>query len=203
MKTVNIYLSGVGGQGIGLLSEVMLRAADNAGRNALGVDTHGLAQRGGIVASHLRIGDNIYSPLVGAHKADLVVALERHEAVRAATGFLKPGGTLVYYNTSWQPLPVRLKAAAEVSTAQVHEFCQKNSITLIEVRRDDLPDPRMQNMALLAAISSNELVEGLMQKNYEAAMHDLIKGKMLEENLQLFRRLCADNTIRIQRKENL
>ena len=60
MKAFNIYLIGVGGQGIGLLSEILLRAADHAGYEVKGVDTHGLAQRGGIVVSHLKFGEKVY-----------------------------------------------------------------------------------------------------------------------------------------------
>lgn len=55
MKSYNVYMSGVGGQGIGLLSEVLLRAADYAGYRVKAVDTHGLAQRGGIVVSQVRM----------------------------------------------------------------------------------------------------------------------------------------------------
>ncbi|MBW2538534.1 MAG: 2-oxoacid:acceptor oxidoreductase family protein, partial [Deltaproteobacteria bacterium] len=54
MNSFNVYMTGVGGQGIGLLSEILLRAADHAGHTVKGVDTHGLAQRGGIVVSSLR-----------------------------------------------------------------------------------------------------------------------------------------------------
>ncbi len=192
MKPFNVYLSGVGGQGIGLISEIMLRSVDHAGKKALGVDTHGLAQRGGIVASQLRIGDNIHSPMVSRGKADLVVALERHEAVRAGGEYLKPQGTLVYYNTSWQPLPVRMKKAEEIKTAQVAEFCSKNAFRLIEVFHADLPDPRMQNMALLAAICRHGLLEGITCEHYEAAMRDLMSGGMLESNLKLFSRLLKN-----------
>lgn len=189
MKPFNVYISGVGGQGIGLISEIMLRSVDHAGKKAVGVDTHGLAQRGGIVASQLRIGDNVHSPLVSRQKADVVVALERHEAVRAAGEYLKPQGTLVYYNTSWQPLMVRMKAAAEISEAQVIEFCRLNSFKLIEVFQKDMPDPRMQNIALLAAICQARLLEGVSREHFEMAMRDLMSGKMLEANLTLFNRL--------------
>lgn len=189
MKPFNIYLSGVGGQGIGLISEIMLRSVDHAGQNALGVDTHGLAQRGGIVASQLRIGENIHSPLVSRQKADIVVALERHEAVRAAAEYLRPQGTLVYYNTSWQPLSVRMKKAEEISPDQITEFCRQNSFRLIEVWQKDLPDPRMQNIALLAAICKSQLLKGVNRDHYELAMRDLLAGSMLEANLNLFNRL--------------
>ncbi|MBU1107882.1 MAG: 2-oxoacid:acceptor oxidoreductase family protein [Candidatus Riflebacteria bacterium] len=189
MKIFNIYLSGVGGQGIGLISEIILRAADHAGLNALGVDTHGLAQRGGMVSSHIRIGENIHSPLVSKHKAELVISLERHEAVRAAADYLAENGTLVYYNTSWQPLPVRLKKAQGISEQQVEDFCQKGAFRLFKVYQNDLPDPRMQNIALLAAICKNKLVAGLAVEHYQKAMNDLMAGRMLETNLGMFKSL--------------
>ena len=119
MKTFNVYLTGVGGQGIGLISEIILRAADLAGRSVKSVDTHGLAQRGGIVVSQIRMGDTVYSPLIPAGKADLVISLERHEALRAASKMLKTKGCLIYYNTVWQPLSVRLNTAPEVAESDL------------------------------------------------------------------------------------
>lgn len=193
MKNFNIYISGVGGQGIGLISEIMLRAADHAGKKALGVDTHGLAQRGGVVASQIRIGENIYSPVVAKRSADLLVALERHEAIRAAGEYLKPAGTVIFYNTSWQPLPVRLNKCEEIKIEDVREFCQKNSLKLIEVFHKDLPDPRMQNISLLAAICKNSLIDGVERSHYELAMKDLMKGRMLDSNLELFARLLNNS----------
>lgn len=100
---LNIYMIGVGGQGIGLLSETLIRAADYAGLKVRGVDTHGLAQRGGTVQSHLRIGEGIYSSLIQKGRADIVIGLERNEALRGMETYLKEGGTLIYYDTSWQP----------------------------------------------------------------------------------------------------
>ncbi len=59
---MNIYMAGVGGQGIGLLSEVLLRGLDKTGVTVRGVDTHGLAQRGGVVVSQIRTGEGQFSP---------------------------------------------------------------------------------------------------------------------------------------------
>ena len=191
MKNFNIYLCGVGGQGIGLISEVILRAADHAGLQAIGVDTHGLAQRGGIVASQIRIGREVYSPLVSPSTADMVISLERTEALRGAAEYLKPNGTLVYFDARWQPLPVRLGAVKEIVAEDVENFCQQNSFRLICVKENDLPDPRMQNMALLAQICRENLVAGVEAKHYQMAMNDLMDGSMLEKNLALFNRLSA------------
>ncbi len=186
MKKFDIYLSGVGGQGIGLISEILLRAVDHAGLNSCGVDTHGLAQRGGVVASQLRIGENIFSPVVRKGRVDLVIALERHEALRAAAPYLKKGGILVYYNAVWQPLSVRLGSSEETSEEAVEEFCKKNDIKVFNVHIPNLEDARMQNIALLSCIEKHQLIPGVKKEHYLAAMNDLMTGNMLSKNLELF-----------------
>lgn len=182
MKTFNIYLTGVGGQGIGLISETILRAADHGGHRVKSVDTHGLAQRGGIVVSQIRIGENAHSPLIPAGQADLVIALERHEALRATATALKDNGFLIYYNTVWQPLSVRRNQAVEVTTDDIQVACRKRGITVQAVFRSDLPDIRMQNMVVLAAIRRQGLVPGIHPMHYDRAMQDIMVGAMLARN---------------------
>ncbi len=186
MKPFNIFMIGVGGQGIGLLSEVLLRAADDAGLRVKAVDTHGLAQRGGVVISNLRIGENSFSPLIASNKADLVVALERHEALRGLKLAAKDGSSLVYYNTVWQPLDVRLNLAEAVTEADINRVCGAREINAYLVFEPDLEDIRMQNVAVLATIHAKRLIPGLKEENYRQALDDLLQGKVLEQNLKLF-----------------
>ncbi len=186
---LDIYLIGVGGQGIGLLSETLVRAADRAGLAVKGVDTHGLAQRGGMVASHVRIGAGAHSPLVMAGQADMVVALERHEALRGVNLYLRDGGTLVYYDSVWQPLNVRLKKDKALEVAVITGECRARGIREIRVFQDDLEDPRMQNVAVLAEICRQKLVAGVDGGHVEAALNDLLAGALLEKNLALFRKI--------------
>jgi len=191
MPVFNIYLIGVGGQGIGLLSEIILRAADHAGREVRAVDTHGLAQRGGSVVSQIRLGAAAHSPLIRSGAADLIIALERHEALRAVGRMARTGGTLVYYDTAWQPLPVRLGHDEEVSAAAIEAACRQRRVSPLRVRVDDLPDARMQNMALLAWVHRRALIPGLSETHYLAAMADLMAGGMLMENRRIFRTATA------------
>lgn len=190
MKKLDIYITGVGGQGIGMLSEVLIRAVDHAGLVTKGVDTHGLAQRGGVVVSYLRIGDHAHSPLIEPGKADLVVALERHEALRGMQAMLKDTGALIYYNTVWQPLGVRLQEDVEVSSDDIRQKAEDRKITVYEVSCVTLPDERMQNMALLGGIAQQELIEGVTDDHYIAAMEDLMRGGMLAANLDVFQSGC-------------
>jgi len=186
MKSFSIYLCGVGGQGIGLLTEVLLRGGDHAGLPAKAVDTHGLAQRGGIVVSHLRFGDNIHSPLIPARKADLVVALERHEALRGADLALKDGGAMIYVNSVLQPLGVRLGTENEVSMEQIEDYCHARGISCYTVECNSLDDARMQNVALLAHIVKFRLVPEIKKEHFVQALEDLLGGENLQRNLDLF-----------------
>ncbi len=79
---LNIYLTGVGGQGLVTFARVLGDAAIRAGYKALVAETHGLSQRGGSVDVHVRIGD-VDAPLIPRGGADVVVAFEILEAFRA------------------------------------------------------------------------------------------------------------------------
>ena len=79
---LNIYLVGVGGQGLVTFATVLGDAAIRAGYKALIAETHGLSQRGGSVDVHVRIGD-VDAPLIPRGGADVVVAFEILEAFRA------------------------------------------------------------------------------------------------------------------------
>lgn len=186
---LDIYVIGVGGQGVGLLSETLIRAADYAGKPVKGVDTHGLAQRGGMVVSHVRIGAGAQSPLIMAGQAEMVVALERHEAWRGLNLYLKDGGTMVYYDTAWQPLQVRLRKEKSATAEVIATECRARGIREIRVFQSGLEDPRMQNVAVLAEICRQALVPGLDASHVEAALNDLLSGPVLGKNLALFRKI--------------
>lgn len=190
MKSFSIFMIGVGGQGIGTMSEILIRAVDYSGQKCIGVDTHGLAQRGGVVSSHLKIGD-VNSPLVTQGDVDLVLALERHEALRGMN-YLKSGGTLVYYDTSWQPLPVRLGKESEITPEEIENFAQQNQIKLYKVRYD-LPDVRMQNIAVLATVAKYKLIPSVEIEDYLKAMEDLMNEKVFKSNSELFLRIVNSN----------
>ena len=194
MKAFNIYLTGVGGQGIGMISEIILRAADYAGHRVKSVDTHGLAQRGGIVVSRIRIGDHVFSPLIPGGQADLVISLERHEALRAAGTVLRDGGRLIYYNTVWQPLSVRMNEAVEISEDDILIYCRKRGIKIVSVFQAHLADIRMQNIVVLAEIHRHRLIPNVNLHHYQEAMQDLMFGTMLEDNQNLLDKRLVSTT---------
>ncbi|MDO8435920.1 MAG: 2-oxoacid:acceptor oxidoreductase family protein, partial [bacterium] len=78
----NIVIVGVGGQGLLTILQIIAEAALLEGYKVRTSELHGLAQRGGSVEVHIRFGKQIFSPLVPAQKADLIMALEMQEALR-------------------------------------------------------------------------------------------------------------------------
>ena len=184
-NSFNIHMTGVGGQGIGLLSQTLLRAIDCAGIHAIAVDTHGLAQRGGMVVSRIRMGERVFSPLIMAHCADLVLGLEIHEALRGAHTALKKNGTLCYLDVSWQPLAVRLGQADPVTEKEIKTLCDHMDVKRVRVDSSAIEDPRMQNMALIGTIAANGLIPGVEMHHYRQALETLLAGTVLEKNMAL------------------
>ncbi|PCN49845.1 indolepyruvate ferredoxin oxidoreductase subunit beta [Candidatus Geothermarchaeota archaeon ex4572_27] len=82
VKEFNVVLTGVGGQGTIAMSEVLGMAAVLEGHRVRGSEVLGMAQRGGAVVTHLRLGRDVYGPTVPEGKADVMVALEPSEALR-------------------------------------------------------------------------------------------------------------------------
>lgn len=187
MKTMNIYLCGVGGQGIGMLSDVLALACRQAGYQIKGCDTHGLAQRHGTVVSHLRVGDRLHVPRVPAGEADVVVGLERLEALRAASSMLKESGTLVYYDSVYQPIHVRMGVEKYPPAEELEAVAREKKVELHRVYLESLTDPRMQNVALLGRLASLEVIPKVGVDVVENALKQKLPEKIMEMNLAVYR----------------
>lgn len=79
---LNIIVTGVGGQGILSLAQLIGRTAISSGINVLIAETHGMSQRGGSVIVHVRIGNDIAAPLIPEGEGHILLSLELIEAVR-------------------------------------------------------------------------------------------------------------------------
>ena len=90
-RTTGVLLVGVGGQGIILASDVLAQVAMEAGLDAKKSEVHGMSQRGGTVSSHVRFGEKVWSPMIPEGGADLLMAFELAEGLRAVHD-LTPGG---------------------------------------------------------------------------------------------------------------
>ena len=106
----NVLLTGVGGQGTVLAAKVLAQAAQDKGWNVRTAETIGMAQRGGNVVSHVRMGDageDVFAPLLAHATADLIIAFEPAEGARVLP-FLASDGILVSAQTPIQPVSAAL-----------------------------------------------------------------------------------------------
>ena len=108
---MNIIIAGVGGQGILLASRVLGCLAMAEGNDVKVSEVHGMSQRGGDVITHVRIGEEVYSPLIEEGTADVVIAFEQLEALRALP-LLKRGGRIIVNTQKMMPMPVLTGAAS-------------------------------------------------------------------------------------------
>ena len=110
MMTNNIMIVGVGGQGSLLASKLMGRLLIDEGYDVKVSEVHGMSQRGGSVVTYVRFGEKVYSPIITAGEADLIISFEKLEAARYAP-FLKKGGRIVVNTQQIDPMPVIIGAA--------------------------------------------------------------------------------------------
>jgi len=139
-----------------------------------------------MVVSNLRLGDSAASPLIREAKADIVLGMERNEALRGMVSHLKIGGELIYYDTSWQTLSTRLGKEPDTSAEDIADAAAEYDAEVTRVYLEDLEDARMQNTVLLARMAKDEKIPGVKVEHYKDAMKDLMKGSMLETNMELF-----------------
>ncbi|MBR7081956.1 MAG: indolepyruvate oxidoreductase subunit beta [Oscillospiraceae bacterium] len=110
MKTQNIMIVGVGGQGSLLASKLLGHLLMTAGYDVKVSEVHGMSQRGGSVVTYVRYGDEVCSPVVDKGEADFIVSFELLEAARWLS-YLKSGGKLIANNQQIDPMPVITGAA--------------------------------------------------------------------------------------------
>lgn len=117
----NVLLTGVGGQGTVLAAKVLAQAAQAKGWQVRTAETIGMAQRGGSVVSHVRMGDNgeeVIAPLVAKGTADMIIAFEPAEAARVLP-YLAPDGVMVSATTFIQPITAALSTEPYLAEATI------------------------------------------------------------------------------------
>ena len=114
MKTTNIMIVGVGGQGSLLASKLLGNLLSDEGYDVKVSEVHGMSQRGGSVVTYVRYGDKVYSPIVDKGECDYIVAFEKIEAARYAS-YLKPDGKIIANTQEIEPMPV-ITGACEYPT---------------------------------------------------------------------------------------
>ena len=182
----DIMICGVGGQGTVLASKIIASAAMAEGNTVHSAETIGMAQRGGSVTSHVRIGNDAFSPMIPFGSADLLLAFEPAEAVRNLK-YLRPEGLAIVNTIAMKPVNESLKPSGyegEVMTAYLKEKCNCLPVNAEEVSAP-FGSTKFFNIILLGiAAGSGRL--GIAGETIEREMEKRIPEKFLEMNRKAF-----------------
>ena len=184
METKSIMIVGVGGQGTLLASRILGNAVISEGYDVKVSEVHGMSQRGGSVVTYVRYGEKVNSPIIDKGGADIILAFEELEALRALP-FLKKDGKIIVNTQNIDPMPVITGAAAY----------PEHVIDSLKAAGADVTAVDALDLAIKAGNmkSVNVVLIGVMAKNTaipENVWRDTIKStvpeKFLEANLKAF-----------------
>ncbi len=179
----NVLLCGVGGQGTILASKLISAAAMGLGFEVLAAETIGMSQRGGSVTSHIRMGDNLFSPLIGKGKADIILAFEPGEAVRNLP-YLKKEGTVVVNTRPVRPVSGTLSGVSYSGTEMI-EYLKGKDINVITVDSSKAGDMLGSSKALNVVLIGAALSAGVLPISKEVMLktiHEKVPEKFHELN---------------------
>lgn len=149
----DIMVVGIGGQGTILASNILGEACLIEQRSVRGAETHGMAQRGGSVESHIRI-DGRYGPLIAPGTADLLIAFDMLEALRYSH-FLKDAGRMVVNHRMVVPTSVYVQNLSLPSEEEIISLLSAKNLCLIDADAiaRDAGNPLTANVVMLGAAS--------------------------------------------------
>ena len=184
MKTKNIMIVGVGGQGSLLASKLLGRILLTRGYDIKVSEVHGMSQRGGSVVTYVRFGDKVYSPVIDKGEADYIVSFELLEAARW-TEYLKPDGKIIVNTQQVNPMPVII-GAAEYPENLVQKMRDAglnvdafDALSLAE----QAGSAKAVNIVLMGHLSKNF---DFTQEEWMEAIEQSVPAKFLELNKKAF-----------------
>ena len=149
-------MTGVGGQGVVLASDIIGETAIAAGYDVKKTDTLGMAQRGGSVISHLRLAEKVWSPLIKEGEADLLLSFEKLEAARWSH-YIRPGAIVIVNTYEQPPLSVSLGQIKYPTDEEIKEALKRRTdkIYFIDAnkRAQEIGNVRTLNVFMLGCFS--------------------------------------------------
>lgn len=184
MKTKNIMIVGVGGQGSLLASKLLGRLLLDRGYDVKVSEVHGMSQRGGSVVTYVRYGDRVDSPVIDKGEADYIVSFELLEAARWLP-YLKADGQIVTSTQTIDPMPVITGAAAypENLVEKMRSAGAKVDALDCLSLAEQAGSSKAVNIVLLGRLSH---YFGVEDADWIAAMEAVIPPKFLELNKKAF-----------------
>jgi len=184
MNDLNILLVGVGGQGTILASKMLADVALQSGLDVQMSEIHGMAQRGGSVVTHVKMGRQLNSPLVEKGEADIILAFEQLEALRWAE-YLKPDGEMLISTQIIEPIPVILGKAVypQGIVAALQEKAGKIFDIDALAAAEGCGNPKVSNIVMMGVLARRL---DFAKESWIASLKDKVPEKALDENLCAF-----------------
>ena len=184
-KIFNLLFAGVGGQGSLLIAELTSIAAANSQYDVKQTEVHGVSQRGGSVETHVRFGAKVYSPIVSPGEADVVIALEKLEALRFAHYADQENGAIIV--NDYEIIPGSVTDAEKTYPHQAISFLQEKGLQVIPLSASkiahELGDGRMANVVMLGALST---MLPIPEESWLKVLQFRLPTRYLEGNLKAF-----------------
>lgn len=186
-KNHDILIVGVGGQGVLLASEIISDVAIASGLDIKKSEVHGMSQRGGIVSSHVRISEKVYSPTIQYGQCDILMAFEQAEGLRALDWMKKDGVAIV---SETELIPAVVTASKKFSYPdQPIATMKEKADRVLSIPADkiagELGNPRLVNTILLG-VASNYLPFDV--EVWKDVIKARVKSKFVDINLTAFAR---------------
>ncbi len=184
MKTKNIMIVGVGGQGSLLASKLLGHLLMAQGYDVKVSEVHGMSQRGGSVVTYVRYGDKVNSPVIDKGEADYIVSFELLEAARWLS-YLRPDGQIVTSTQQIDPMPVITGAAAYPQNLVAKMKATGARVDALDclALAEQAGSSKAVNLVLLGRLSHYfDLPEDAWQQSIEAC----VPAKFLELNKKAF-----------------
>jgi indolepyruvate ferredoxin oxidoreductase beta subunit len=158
---INVVITGVGGQGVLTLAEILAKSALRDSHNVRVGEIHGMAQRGGHVTCTVRLGDSVRGPIVDSGSSHLLVGFEPLETLREAH-MIRTDGLVVLNSHIQYPVAVSMGDAKYPERTRIRSGIQQFTNNIIELNAMDLAQnagsPRSLNMVMLGAILGTNIV---------------------------------------------
>ena len=171
---------GIGGQGILFTSKVMGKIAIDKGLSVTGSEVHGMAQRGGSVISHFKVGD-YKGPLIKEARADVLMAFDQSEGIRNLS-FLKEGGTFL----------VNINDPKALENERLKKYIADKKIKTCAFAGTDILNTHMGGKllflnVLIVGAACGMKIEGFEEDRAISALSELSPPQYKEANLKVFK----------------
>lgn len=180
--TKNVLLTGVGGQGTILAAKMLTIGLMEHGFDVKMSEIHGMSQRGGDVISQVRYGEKVLSPIIEKGSADMIVAFEKMEALRAMP-YLKPTGSVVVndYEIPSMTVSTGLETYAKDVIEEIKKSAEKTFVLNATSLARELGNSKATNVILLGTIIKIMSLEGI---DWETIIRNNVKEKFVDLNLK-------------------